>query len=142
MEFPGLGISPIVAEGAKAAIKDAFPIRTAAVTKAMVPEAQPDTIDQSLEATRRAQLKLYAQTQYGFYAVFQALVAVLAIAAVFALVVGIVRLTTGNPDTADAIVSAAVGVGALVSGAAAVFIQRQASEAKDRYLEALRLLEQ
>ena len=91
---------------------------------------------------RRAQLKLYAQTQYGFYAVFQALVAVLAIAAVFALVVGIVRLTTGNPDTADAIVSAAVGVGALVSGAAAVFIQRQASEAKDRYLEALRLLEQ
>ena len=59
MEFPGLGISPIVAEGAKAAIKDAFPIRTAAVTKAMAPGAQPDTIDQSLEATRRAQLATY-----------------------------------------------------------------------------------
>ena len=142
MKFPGLGISPIVGEGSETAIKDAFPIGTAPVTKALAPEAQPRAIDQSLETTRRAQLKLYAQTQYAFYAVFQALVVVLAIAAAIALVAGIYRLTAGNPGTADAIVSAGVGVGALVTGGAAMFIQRQASEAKDRYLESLRLLEQ
>ena len=144
MEFPGLpvGISPIVGEGAKTAVKDAFPIKTAAATKARASEAQPHTIDQSLETTRRAQLKLYAQTQYAFYAVFQALVVVLAIAAAIALVAGIYRLTAGSPGTADAIVSAGVGVGALVTGAAAMFIQRQASEAKDRYLESLQLLQQ
>jgi hypothetical protein len=146
-----VGISPIVQEGAKAAIRDAFPCKAAARPavaaegRSVVPDAVAavkDTIDEQLQSTHHAQLVLYARTQYGFYAVFQTLVVVLSIAAVFALVVGIVRLTTGSPDTADAVVSAAVGVGALVSGAAAMFIQRQASDAKDRYLEALRLLEE
>jgi len=151
VDIPGMpvGISPIVQQGAKTALKDAFPCKAAArpVLAAEGPPVVTDaaavkrTMDQQLESTRRAQLILYARTQYGFYAVFQALVVVLAIAAAVALVAGIYRLVAGNPDTADAIVSASVGVGALVTGAAAMFIQRQASDAKDRYLEALRLLE-
>lgn len=133
-----MSISPIVEEGAKGAIKDAFPLQAPPRT-ALAPEG-PSAIDPQLAATHRAQLILYARTQYAFYAVFQALVVVLAIAAAVALVVGIFRLTAGHPGTADAIVSVGVGVGALVSGAAAAFIQKQASDAKDRYLEALRLL--
>lgn len=154
MELPGMpvGISPIVQEGAKTAIRDAFPYKAAPARTLSAPEppsavtdaatAVKHTIDQQLESTHHAQLILYARTQYGFYAVFQALVVVLAIAAAIALVAGIYRLTAGSPGTADAIVSTGVGVGALVTGAAAMFIQRQASEAKDRYLEALRLLEE
>lgn len=144
------GISPIVEEGAKSAIKDAFPCKTPAASAGLAPGEQPGgaktavtaAVDPQLAATHRAQLILYARTQFAFYAVFQALVVVLAVAAAIALVAGIYRLTAGHPGTADAIVSAGVGVGALVTGGAAMFIQKQASEAKDRYLEALRLLEE
>lgn len=137
-------ISPIVAE-AKGAIRDAFPCKTPAALGPGEPGAKTTAtaaLDPQLAATHRAQLILYARTQFAFYAVFQALVVVLAVAAAIALVVGIYRLTAGHPDTADAIVSVGVGVGALVTGGAAMFIQKQASEAKDRYLEALRLLEE
>ena len=143
-----MGISPLVQEGAKSAIRAAFPCKAEPVAReqaaavADAATAVKQTIDQQLQSTHRAQLILYARTQYGFYAVFQALVVVLAIAAAIALVAGIYRLTAGSPGTADTIVSASVGVGALVTGAAAMFIQRQASDAKDRYLESLRLLEE
>lgn len=90
----------------------------------------------ALAEVRAAQLKLYAVTQYRFYVAFQALVLVLAVVALVALVICIARVMDGT-DMA-AILG---GVGAVVTGAGAAFIQKQATDAKDRYMEALKLLE-
>lgn len=81
-----------------------------------------------------AQLALYARTQHAFYVAFQAVVLVLALATLGALVVFVVRLAAGVDVT-----SLVSGLGTLVSGSAAGFLQKQAGEAKERYLEALTL---
>lgn len=85
----------------------------------------------------KAQLSLYARTQYGFYVGFQALVAALAIAVAAALLIAIMRLVN-DADVAGVI----TGLAAVVAGGATIFLQQQASQAKDRYLEAMTLLKQ
>ncbi|WP_072843720.1 hypothetical protein [Rhodococcus tukisamuensis] len=99
-------------------------------------------IEDQLAVERTAQLKLYARTQYGFYVCFQLLVLVLAIVAAGALVIGIVRLVFGDPSNIDVVISVIVAIGAVATGGAAVFIQRQATEGKDRYLEAIKLIDE
>jgi hypothetical protein len=104
-------------------------------------EAIDNRVNAVLADVRDAQLALYARTQYAFYAVFQALVLVLACAAVVALVVCIIRLSAGDHAAVELVADIGIGVSSLVTGGAATFIQTQASAAKDRYLEALKLLQ-
>lgn len=87
------------------------------------------------DAAYLAQLSLYARTQYAFYLAFETLVVGLAVMIAVALGVVVVRLLDGvDPTTAIA------GLGAVVGGAATAFLQKQAGDAKDRYLEAMGLL--
>ena len=78
-----------------------------------------------------AQIKLFARTQYAFYVGFQILVLALAVAVAVALILFIIRLT----DEVD-VVGVVGTLGALATGAAAGFLQTQASAAKGRYDEA------
>lgn len=81
-----------------------------------------------------AQLALYARTQRAFYIAFQTIVLVLAAVTLGALIVFIVRVV-GGVDVGVLV----AGLGTLASGGGAAFLQKQASEAKDNYLEALKL---
>ena len=92
------------------------------------------------DPTYKAQLALYARTQHAFYVAFQAVVLVLALATLGALVVFVARLVGGIDVVGGVDVAVLISaIGTLVSGGAAVFLQKQASEAKDRYVEALKL---
>ena len=88
----------------------------------------------ALSSEQDSQLAIIQITQYAMYAVFQLLVLALTAAVTAALIISIWRLTT-HPDTAQLIVSAVVAVGAIAAGTASIFVQKQASDAKKRWME-------
>lgn len=83
---------------------------------------------------RNAQLGIVEITQYSLYLVFQLLVLAFTVAVLICLVVSIWRLTS-DPSTANVTVGVAAGLGVVVTGSAAAFLQKQANEAKDRWNE-------
>jgi hypothetical protein len=82
-----------------------------------------------------AQLALYARTQYAFYVAFQALVFILAAAALLGLIISVGRLIQ-NVDVAGIV----GGIASIVSGGGATFLNTQAKQANSRYKDALKLL--
>lgn len=112
---------------------------TATVGLTATAEVVKKEIQDDLDKERKAQLVLYSRTQYGVYAVFQALVIALAFASTLALVICIIRLIWADQSAINLITEVGVAVGSIATGGAARFIQKQATEAKERYLEALKL---
>jgi hypothetical protein len=100
------------------------------------PASANEGVQDAQSRTLCAQLTLYSRTQYVFYVAFQALVLALAVAAAVVLIIFIQRLTHG------AHITGAVGtLGGAVTGGVAIFLQKQASDAKKRYEAALSQLQ-
>jgi hypothetical protein len=95
--------------------------------------AQPGAIvAAAADDARNKQIEIVEMTQYALYVAFQLLVLALASAVAVALIVAIWRLIA-HPDTSQAILSGVVALGAIVTGTAAGFLQKQANVAKGRY---------
>ncbi|MEE6177871.1 hypothetical protein [Mycobacterium sp. 050134] len=81
-----------------------------------------------------SQLAIIQITQYAIYAISQLLVLALTAAVTVSLVVSIWRLTA-HPDRSQLIVAMVVALGSIATGTAAIFVQKQANEARKRWWE-------
>lgn len=80
------------------------------------------------------QLAIIQITQYAIYAISQLLVLALTAAVTVSLVISIWRLTA-HPDQSQLIVAMVVALGSIATGTAAIFVQKQANEARKRWVE-------
>jgi ketopantoate reductase len=88
----------------------------------------------ALSSEQDSQLAIIQITQYAMYVVFQLLVLALTAAVTASLIVTIWRITA-HPDTSQLVLSVVAALGAIVAGAAAIFIQKQATNARQRWME-------
>lgn len=100
---------------------------------ALVP-GEPRLEVAAFSSEQDSQLAIIEITQYAIYLIAQLLTLALDIAVTVSLVISIWRLTT-HPDRSQLIVATVVTLGAIATGAAAVVVQKQANEARKRWLE-------